>query len=72
MDQINEYKKTIIRQSSVLGSRIIPKSTVGSLINVNGVDISEKIFPEEYSMVLEAYYEVINKIDNNKWFEEEK
>ena len=46
---------------------IIPfKSNIGNYLNVNGIDIGQNIFPEEFKKILEGYNSVIHKLKDYK------
>ena len=58
-DYIEEQKLKL----QLMGNNIIPlRPGVGYYVNVNGLDISEDYFPEEYNEILKLWNNVIEKI----------
>ena len=56
----NSYK------SQFIGSNIIPlRPDIGYFINVNGIDIAQDIFKDEYAAISNAYFSVIKKMDEH-------
>lgn len=39
--------------------------TIGMIVNINRVDIPEKIFPKEFAAITKAYFSVLKKMDKH-------
>jgi hypothetical protein len=71
-EEINkEWLNENCGKSQLLSSSILPlRPDIGYFINVNGIDIPKNIFTNEFNIISEVYYSVIDKLDkhykNNK------
>ena len=58
-----EYIKEQYQHLQLLGSNITPlRPGVGFYVTVDGLEISEDIFPEEYEQIQNAWGSVVEKI----------
>lgn len=71
---MDEYKKEAKRKwmkhhadyEKMLGSHIIPlRPDIGFYVTLNGLDIGDMIFPEEYKILEETYFKILTKIKEN-------
>jgi hypothetical protein len=59
-----EYIEEQFRHLQLLGSRITPmRPGVGFYTTVDGLEISEDVFPEEYETIQKAWDSVVTKIE---------
>tara|TARA_R100000541_G_scaffold10560_1_gene18426 strand:+ start:1409 stop:1621 length:213 start_codon:yes stop_codon:yes gene_type:complete len=58
-----EYIKEQYQHLQLLGSNIIPlRPGIGYFTTVDGLEISEEYFPEEYEQIQNAWNSVVKKI----------
>ena len=58
-----EYIKEQKDHLSLIGSSITPmRPGIGFYITVDGLEVSEEFFPDEYKEILEAWHSVVGKI----------
>lgn len=65
-----KYKEKQRKKSKLLSSSLIPlRPDLGYFINVEGIEIAENCFKEEYNQIIKAYYSVLDKLnkDGNKF-----
>lgn len=66
----NEWMKKHSSKSTLMSNNILPLNPdIGRYINVNGFDISEDFFKEEFTEIQKAYFSFINKL--NKHYHED-
>lgn len=52
-------------KAMMMSASIIPMSPPnGMYFNVNGIEVSESLFPDEYKIISEQYFKVIDKYKN--------
>ena len=52
--------------SQLAGTNILPfRPSIGMLVNINRVDIPEKIFPKEFEAITKAYFSAMKKMDEH-------
>ena len=61
----DKWMKKHSPKSTLLANNILPLNPdIGRYINVNGFDISEDFFKEEFREIGKAYFSFINKLNN--------
>lgn len=65
-----EYKKKWMDDncgiSQVVSNDILPfVPPIGMIVNINRVDIPEKIFPKEFAAITKAYFSVLKKMNEH-------
>ena len=67
---IEEYNKKWMDDncgiSQLVSHNILPfVPPIGMIVNINRVDIPEKIFPKEFAAITKAYFSVLKKMDKH-------
>jgi hypothetical protein len=63
----NKYMQELFYKSQLLSNTVIGLNpTIGYKIRVEGIDISERFFKEEFDEITKAYFSVIKKIQEYK------
>jgi sulfate adenylyltransferase subunit 1 (EFTu-like GTPase family) len=66
-DAKNKYMEETFYKSQLLINNILGfKPMIGHYVKVEGIDISEKFFKEEFEQITKAYFSVIEKIRKYK------
>jgi len=59
-----KYKEEQKNKSKLLSTNILPhRPDLGFFIEVNGIEIAEKVFKEEFNVIKKAFYSVIYKLN---------